>query len=311
MKTGPKLFFSSFALKVMALFFMTLDHVGVMLMSQYNGVYISDTAYQVGQWFRYFGRIAMPLFCFLAAEAIRHTSDFKKYAGRIGLFAVIIALGTVFAEYVLNIGVRQANNAFIDIFVAATFVYFLTYLKKPGKQKLFALLALLPLIYAGISTGVAIYEKYTNNVLSVVWFPAAIRAPYGIFALALVGVFYLAYPLADKLSKATIDYNGINLEVYRRTPEYRRSANLVASALMIAVFITFYLLSFIGMDSSGNKPYDYLSMSIENYGLLAIIILVFYNGEKGYSSKWWKWFSYFYFPLHMILIYLIFYVTFI
>jgi hypothetical protein len=67
---------TSFALKIIALTAMVIDHAGAIF---------PDT----GIWFRVIGRAAFPLFAFLAAEGALHTRSRARYLLRLGFFAVI------------------------------------------------------------------------------------------------------------------------------------------------------------------------------------------------------------------------------
>ena len=67
---------SSFVLKIIALVTMILDHVGAELFPQY-------------EWLRYVGRLSFPIYAFLIAQGFAHTSDRKRYAIRLGAFALI------------------------------------------------------------------------------------------------------------------------------------------------------------------------------------------------------------------------------
>ena len=44
----------------------------------------------------------------------------------------------------------------------------------------------------------------------------------------------------------------------------------------------------------------------QGLALLALPIIWLYNGERGYHKKWWQYFCYAFYPLHMIVLYLIF-----
>ena len=67
---------SAFLLKVIALFTMAVDHVGA--------VFFPDHL-----WIRYIGRISFPIFAFLLTEGFIHSSNRRKYLGRILLFAFL------------------------------------------------------------------------------------------------------------------------------------------------------------------------------------------------------------------------------
>ena len=67
---------SGFALKLIAVVTMFIDHLGVTL---FPGVL----------WLRCVGRLAFPIFAFQIAEGAVRTRDFKKYLIRLAVFAVI------------------------------------------------------------------------------------------------------------------------------------------------------------------------------------------------------------------------------
>lgn len=66
-----------FALKLIAYFFMIVDHVKYAFPSLNNDFTL------------YFGRIAFPLFVFFAVEGYKHTKNYWKYVGRLIIFAII------------------------------------------------------------------------------------------------------------------------------------------------------------------------------------------------------------------------------
>lgn len=87
-------------LKILALFSMAIDHFAASII--YYGLLLPDTPlfpdppiwtwYQIYEAMRCFGRIAFPIFCFLLVEGFLHTSNRKKYALRLFLFALISEL---------------------------------------------------------------------------------------------------------------------------------------------------------------------------------------------------------------------------
>lgn len=89
-------------LKIIAVFSMLLDHIGVAIIE--NGILKYQDGHPVNGmmgipgenlWsmadflLRTIGRIAFPIFCFLLVEGFFHTRDVKKYGARLFLFALI------------------------------------------------------------------------------------------------------------------------------------------------------------------------------------------------------------------------------
>lgn len=67
---------NSSMLKVLACYFMLVDHVGVVLFP--DNIYL-----------RVIGRIAMPIFCYQIAIGLRKTSNFPLYLKRLFIFALV------------------------------------------------------------------------------------------------------------------------------------------------------------------------------------------------------------------------------
>lgn len=63
-------------IKIIAIAAMTIDHVGTVFFPEYPA-------------FRWIGRIAFPLFCYCLTVGMLYTHDIRKYALRLGAFALI------------------------------------------------------------------------------------------------------------------------------------------------------------------------------------------------------------------------------
>lgn len=113
------LILSSFWLKILALLTMTIDHLGFLL-PNYN--------YDLSVVFRYIGRLALPLFCFMIAEGAIHTKSFKKYALRLGIMASLISVAIIGSEVIPffkdnGFSMRDQGIIFLDLLLGATAVY--------------------------------------------------------------------------------------------------------------------------------------------------------------------------------------------
>ena len=93
--------FSGYTLKWIAIVTMLIDHIGAVLFENgfikvYNQQLPGAFSYSVTHavwyadiWMRKIGRIAFPIFCFLLVEGFFHTSNRKKYALSLGIFALV------------------------------------------------------------------------------------------------------------------------------------------------------------------------------------------------------------------------------
>ncbi len=100
-KTPVRCGLSGTALKCIACITMLIDHIGAscieagILMPRLASGTLSSEALASSQLFlfdrvlRYIGRLAFPIFCFLAVEGFLHTHDVKKYVRRLLLFGLV------------------------------------------------------------------------------------------------------------------------------------------------------------------------------------------------------------------------------
>jgi len=281
MKTKGKFqFISNFILKVIAMVFMTLDHVGIFLLNLQN-------TQQIGEIFRYFGRLAFPLFIFIIVEGVRHTKHFGKYALKLGILAAIFLIGQVVFYYAINNKVESFYSPILDVLIVAVTIYLL---KRKDK---FSFLSILTIGYIITSFVVVNVEKSQN--INILWMPFYLRLPYALFDILLALGFYYSKPLA----KVMLKNSGSNVENLVDTPYESYVENIINAFIVLVVVLFFYLL----FKARGISYffYDYQAMAA-----IACVPLLFYNGLRGYDKKWFKYGAYLYLPLHILIIYLIF-----
>ena len=215
-------FFDTTSLKLIAAATMLVDHIGAILYPGYR-------------WFRIVGRIAMPVFCFCAAEGFHHTKDRTGYMLRLLVFAII-------SEYPFDMAFDGYFSLRSDQNVMFTFLF----------------------AAAGIRAFESIREKagsFTGDIagcLAAAFFAAAADAfnsDYGRFGVILVYLFY--FMRSDPLLK------------------------LAAAA------------AYITAAQWGGTQLDCL---------LAFPLIALYNGKRG---KGLKYYFYAFYPLHLLVLYLI------
>ena len=141
-----------FALKLIAVFFMIVDHVKYAIPSCYN------------QFTLYFGRIAFPIFAFCVVQGYLHTRDLKKYVIR------LLVVGTI-AEipYLLfnSLPTIEAVNLNIMFTLVLGLIAIKAYEFYGGKWK-----GLLAVLIVGSISEVALVD-------------------YGVFGILLIFSFYI------------------------------------------------------------------------------------------------------------------------
>jgi len=120
---------STFALKMIAIITMLIDHIGAVLLSPDMQIY----------WvFRGIGRLAFPIFVFLLVEGFYHTKDVKKYLIRMGVFALISEIPFDLAFY--NIKSMKSilihQNVFFTLFLGLLLITIMSKIEKKFEKQI-------------------------------------------------------------------------------------------------------------------------------------------------------------------------------
>lgn len=294
-KTAKHLFLDGFWLKILAIVTMTFDHIGVALDMYYSGNPALDTLILV---FRYIGRLALPLFCFMIVEGVMHTRSFKKYILNLGIIGALVLIAQLVMHYGMHLYVNQ-GNIFIDLILGAIAVKCLM-----DKRVWIKLLSLLPLIYGVISFIFYSFEFANNPVYH--YFPYFFRAQYYWYSIVLIILFYLSYIVAKWLINATSTFTGLDYEMVKDSPVHRFVVNSISVLFLVITTLMLYVSSLF-MD----HYHIFWDAGLQNFAIISGALLLFYNGKRGYNSLAFKYGCYLYYPLHILLAYGIVYLTFI
>ena len=288
------LFLNTLALRIIGYVTMILDHVGIFLLNYAYALPDPSAAEATANIFRIVGRIAFPIFVFLLAEGMNHTRSKEKYILRIGIMYLLLLAAQLVLIYGFNeYALEGVASPFTDLLLCALVLYCLS---KPKFWKLFALLPGAILILAFVITA---YEGYAS--VTIHWWPYAYRPAYSILGMLSAIGFYYAPKIAVKTFHNINQEQGISDEIYLETGFGRRSANMIGC---IFFFIT--VLGLWGLSYLNGRTIDPLEMSQQSWCLIAILPLFLYNGRKGPGGLALKIFNYAFFPVHIVIIFLIF-----
>lgn len=183
---------SYFTIKIFAIIFMLIDHVGLFLLDG-------------NATFRLLGRIAFPLFCFLLVNGYYHTSDEIKYLKRLALFAIVSEI----CHDIVFYGQLEFNNQ--NVFFTLTL----------GLLSIIAAENCTELIKEKLNGGVQIIANIISKLiilLSFIVMGYLMRVEYGWYGILLIYALYLTYGATNKhkvlmvLAIIVVNYINILLE---------------------------------------------------------------------------------------------------
>lgn len=216
---------------------------------------------------RIIGRISFPLFAFLTAESMVHTRNKLRY-----IFVLMgMDIGMSLITYLIT-GIYKAN-VFSVLWLSSLAIYFLDH-----KIIYLKFLFILPLTYVILST-----FAFTP-----------FKVEYGIYGFLLCVGFHLVYLLISFFSKGNNIDNNSSLF----------SANISTfSALFLLTFtLIFYYASPLLVTYFPNDNMNYYA---QGSALLAVPFILFYTGKRGYNHLYFRIACYAFYPLHILLFYLI------
>ena len=284
----PRFSISGSVLKMVAITTMLIDHLGAGLLlpllslpptsplsSSGHGISFLFHRYLLTYEFysllRIIGRSAFPIFCFLLVEGLLHTSSRGKYLLRLLLFSF---LSEIPFNLALFGGLRNANhqNVFFTLTIGLAVIW--------GMDEILHSDHLLRFREKGLrfhEKNRLFHEKYRRFLQKKGGLPSELLSilPYA-FCLLLV---LLGAGLANLLHT---DYGAIGV-------------------LLIVLFYCFrkhrLLASFLGWSLLSATLY------LESYSFPAFLLCFFYNGKRGFLRGRAKYLFYFFYPLHLLLIY--------
>lgn len=263
---------NSFQLKIIAVIFMTLDHIQYFLFG----------TLAVPPILGMIGRIAAPIFLFLMASSMAHTSSQSKYIIRLYVASVLMACLNFFINmnYVSVGGVYMIGNIFQTMTLACLLIYAYEMIKvgileKDSRSYVRGLMILFMMILSTVAFLFNLNLLYTTqsqwsmiaNQLMMILVPNVLTCEGSIVIVLMAFGFYFCLK------------NQKNLIFYYTA--------------VSGVFLFSALASEFSLQNIFLINYQWLQ-------ILALPFLLAYNNEKGRGMKY---FFYVYYPLHMVILF--------
>ena len=289
------LILDNFAIKVIAIVTMTLDHIGRLIFFIQNP--LSETPlYTTCIVFMILGRLALPLFAFLCAKSLKYTHSRPIYLLRLGIMASLIGGALIIGQYGFNLHLTGFDNIFITLFLGALVIFLLE-----QRRIYLKLLGVLPIAYV-------IILNYLRMTFNLGFYPVGLLPQYETYGLLLILGAYFGQKLLALISNIH-DYRiGNPKETTFPIIDNQIYQNLVQVFVLIMInLFAFAIANYIG--DFGNTFFlgfniEVPGVSLSNMQLFTLFasLPIFFYGEKvGYNKRWFRYFTYAYYPLHIII----------
>ncbi|MGP1413583.1 MAG: TraX family protein [Bacillales bacterium] len=289
--------FNNQHLKLIALLTMTVNHVFLFLDStnidvDRNLAYLSII----------FGRIAFPIFIFLFTETMHKSKNLKRKIIDLGIMSLIIYfLILIYSIYCYKNKINDffIGNIFLTFFLLGSSYYLL---KLKNKLKLFSMLPILYLLSSFIFHLLVLNDviKLTPSITLI--FFSGLYPQYALLSILLFYGFIISFKIYDMLIIKKVGND--DFKKIKELPSYQNTKNIIASINILLLSIIFHFLNYLEINKILiNLHIDY---AIYTYISLAIIFILFYNGKLYNKFKFPKYLFYIYYPLHLIILTIIF-----
>ncbi len=260
--------FSGQGLKLLAIAAMTLDHLA--------WAFVPGESLP-GMALHTVGRITAPVMCFLLVEGFRHTGSPKRYALRLAVFALV-------------------SQPAYALFSSGTLVF--------GRfNMMWTLLICLMALWIRESS----FPPSARLLGLAATALAAEAGDWGVWALVMTLLFAGGGTSAERglFSRGA---GTLRIRIHSGGGEKFGCAKPEANLPVAGMTVTAGMLAMVTAAqcrAAGMSPGQAARIALPQLGiLLALPLLSRYRGERGRGGAWAKWFFYFYYPGHLLLIWL-------
>ena len=281
---------SNFILKIIALIFMTIDHVGVFLPSS-----------PLQFTFRVLGKIALPIFIYTTLEGCKKTKDIKKYMLRLGVMSILMYIAIVVAQLVLYF-----NNGYLLVFqnifftlLNLVFIYYLFFVNKNKNKRRMVILPIL--IFIGSYIFFLLRINGISEFISSI-FVDGLTTMYGLeapimFVGALLGIY-----IYEEIVRKRLNNDETLVTEFLCSKKAQLSRNIIMCLSIALVSLIMYLFTYENIPS-----FTFGNTCVYNtYFIICFPFILLYNGKRGFNNKIVNGAFYLYYPLHIGIIALIF-----
>jgi len=132
-----------------------------------------------------------------------------------------------------------------------------------------------------------------------------IRIEYGTLGLFIMTGFFLAEIIGENYFEASSIKSGFDVKEFYGPKKVRLYKNLFSSSSLVAIYLIFFMVWRFYPEWPIFS--NFFSFQIEQCGILTSLIILLYSGKQGYKNKYLNNAFYLYYPLHIIILALIYF----
>jgi len=286
-------FFTANILKIIAVVAMTFDHLGTIAYMFYGSHAWISVFYDVA---KIIGRLALPIFIYLIFEGYKHTSNLPKYFLRLAIMGVAVYAFENIVAYTIpdfSTSIYYLGNIFVDLILVLLMVTL--FYSKIIWQKC---LIILPIMYFVFTMFLQCSIIPQTKALFVITNGLVPQYP---LATPFIVLIYIGLHSIYKIFEKN-QLKGAELDEETQTSLDLRSSKFTYAITLLLLSITMHLLTYTTLPS----PINSVSAT---YFVIGAVPILFYNGLLGKKSKKLQYAFYLYYPLHLVIIFLIFYLA--
>ena len=310
---GEQGYISGSTVKIIAVIAMFIDHTAAAVIARYlvHGIQTAIAAgtahaweqehtalYEAYYFMRDIGRLGFPIFCFLLVEGFHRTRNVRKYALRLGIFALISELpfNLAICGQVCNPGYQNVYFTLLSGLVALCAFRFLETYANAGKKDMPALLRILFLVTGILLPAVFVHISDTLNIAGQ---KKRFIACVLVSGVLIIGLFLCGMRHGLRRAEA-IGATLTALSLCMIAAELLCTDYAGMGVLTIAVMYLLRRHRVLSM-AAGCAVLSVMTLS-ELPAFFAVIPIALYNGRRGLKMKY---FFYAFYPLHLALLYIV------